>query len=70
MRLDKNGFVTSFEVAAVYLGLGEKDKALDFVEKAFEERDSWLVFTFRSHMFDSIRSESRFLKVLQEIGIQ
>jgi TolB-like protein len=69
MNLDKNGFVTSFEVAAVYLGLKEKDRALDYVEKAFEERDGWMAFAFRNYVFDSIRSEPRFVKVLQKMGL-
>ena len=41
-QLAKSRYVSSFQIAAIYAGLGEKDKAFAWLEKAYEERsEDW-----------------------------
>ncbi len=48
---------------------GEKDRALDFLEKAYQERDSLLVFLHLEPGFDPIRSDPRFQDLVRRVGV-
>jgi TolB-like protein/Tfp pilus assembly protein PilF len=55
--------------ALVHTGLGERDEALDWLEKAYEERDIWLTWLKQDPTFDSLRSEPRFTALIKKIGV-
>ncbi|HEX6126955.1 MAG TPA: winged helix-turn-helix domain-containing protein [Pyrinomonadaceae bacterium] len=57
-------------IAATYAALGESDKAFDLLERAFRERDSLLVYLKVEPMFDPLRSDPRFAKLLARIGLE
>jgi DNA-binding winged helix-turn-helix (wHTH) protein/TolB-like protein len=65
----KQRYVSPYTVATIYAGLGEKDQAFKWLEKAFEERDIWLMNLKVDPLFKSIRSEARFTSLLQRIGL-
>ena len=52
------GFVAS-AIAEVYIGLRDNELALDWLEKAFDEKDVWLR-PFQDPIYDTLRSEPRF----------
>jgi len=66
----KKGYVSSFWVAVVYLGLDEIDKTFEWLEKAYEERDSNLVYVTVPPPFDAIRSDPRYKKLLKKMGLE
>jgi hypothetical protein len=57
------------EVARVYVGLGDKDQALSWLERAYDERSDHLVFVKVDPAWDSLRSEPRFVQILRRIGL-
>jgi TolB-like protein/cytochrome c-type biogenesis protein CcmH/NrfG len=63
-------YVSSIYFAAIYMGLGEKDKALDWLERAYTERNDRLVYFGVDPIADPLRSEPRFTQLLHKIGIQ
>ncbi|HEU4875587.1 MAG TPA: winged helix-turn-helix domain-containing protein, partial [Pyrinomonadaceae bacterium] len=44
------------DIALIYVGLGEKDLAFDWLEKAFQERSPWLTHLRVDPRFDPLRS--------------
>lgn len=54
--------------ARVYTGLSERDRAFEWLEKGYEERDDKLVFLNCDPVWDSLRSDPRFASLLQRIG--
>ncbi len=58
--LSKQRYVSPFPVAWVHLGLGDKDRAFEFLEKAYEERAGRLVYLKVERAFDPLRSDPRF----------
>ena len=59
-----------FSVALIYLGLGENDKALDWLESAFERRLGWFIlFAKRDGRLDVLRNEPRFQSILQRMRL-
>lgn len=63
-------YVSSLYFAAVYMGLGEKSTALDWLDRAYQERNDRLVYLGVDPMADPLRSEPRFTELLRKIGIR
>jgi tetratricopeptide (TPR) repeat protein len=61
--------VSPFDIAWVYLGLGEKEAALAWMEKAFAERSGPLVYQKIEPALDSLRPDWRFQDLLRRIGL-
>jgi hypothetical protein len=56
-------------IAVVYAGLGAKDKAFEFLEKAYQERSSDLPYFLRADLrMDSLRTDPRFRDLLGRIN--
>ena len=60
---------SSFFIAAAEARLGEKDKAFEWLERAFEERAGLLIYLKIHPMFDELREDPRFEGLLSRIGI-
>lgn len=63
-------YVSPAELSVLYAGLGEKEQALDALEKAYIERDLQLQFLGSESHYDSLRSEPRFADLMQRVGLQ
>jgi serine/threonine-protein kinase len=55
--------------AMIYAGLGQKEQALEWLEKAYDERSNLLVYLKVEPIFDSLRSDPRFAKVLKDMRL-
>jgi TolB-like protein/Tfp pilus assembly protein PilF len=62
-------YVSAFDVATIYAGLGEKDKAFTWLDKAADERSSFLVYSKWEPRLDPLRSNPRFDQLLARIGL-
>ena len=66
-RTSRRRYVSPYDVATVYAGLGEKDEALLWLEKACDDRTGWLAFWVKvDPKFASLRSMPRFQNVLRQ----
>jgi Flp pilus assembly protein TadD len=59
----------SSALAAVYLGFGDKDKALELLDKSYEERSSALALLKAEPLWDSLRSDPRFQDLMRRVGL-
>ncbi len=62
-------YVSAFLVAGVYVGLGEKDKAFELLEKAYEERSGRLIYLGVEPAFDPLRSDPRFQNLVRRMRL-
>jgi TolB-like protein/Flp pilus assembly protein TadD len=65
----KREHVSGYGLALVYLGLGEKEQAVAALEKAYQLRDGFLPFLKVDPFFDSLRSDPRFIDLLQRLKL-
>jgi hypothetical protein len=56
-------------MAIIYVGLGKPDQAFGWLEKAYEERASYLIFLKMDPRLDSVRSDPRFPDLLQRMKL-
>jgi hypothetical protein len=60
---------TSYGIAVIYARLGEKDKALESLERAYAERQIAMTELSNEPAFDPLRSDERFRNLLHRIGL-
>jgi TolB-like protein/tetratricopeptide (TPR) repeat protein len=58
-------YVASPMIARIYLGLGEYETAIHWLEKGLEERSYWMTFLKTDPVYDPIRSHPRFRELLK-----
>ena len=62
-------FVSPYHFAYVYAGLGEADAAIDWLERAFEQRSGAIYGIKGSFLFKSLRSHPRFKALLRKMNL-
>ncbi len=68
-ELSKRRYVSPFYMALIHKGLGQKGKAFQWLERAYEERDHWLE-TLKVHPWlDSLRPDPRFGELLKKMRL-
>jgi len=70
-RLDamsKSRYVTPYGVALVYVGMGNKEEAFHWLDKAFDDRAHWLAWIRLDPRWDSLRSDPRYADLLRRVG--
>jgi serine/threonine-protein kinase len=59
-RQRERDYVSPVALATLHLGLGQHDRALDWAEKAYDERRGWLAYLTVNPLLDPVRGEPRF----------
>lgn len=68
-QMSSRRFVSPFCTAIVYLGLGDKERALDELDRAYVARSQWLTFLKVDRIYDPLRSDPRFVALLKKVGL-
>jgi predicted Zn-dependent protease len=63
------GRVSPYSVALIYTSLGKKREALDWLDRAVREKDTWVIWVKVLVEWDSLRSEPRFNELLRELKL-
>lgn len=66
-EMAKRQYVNSTAFADIYLGLGENEKALDWLEKSYEVQESACWYLTVDPIYDSVRNEPRFQALVQKV---
>ena len=62
-------YVQPMWIAVIHLGLGENDQAFDWMQKAYDDLSSWLVYLKVDPLFDPVRGDARFAALLRRVGL-
>ena len=68
-QLSQKRYVSPYHMAYVYTGLGEADRAMDFLERAYEERAGSVYGIKGSFLFTSLHSHPRFKTLLSKMNL-
>ena len=67
--LSQRRYVSPYHMAYVYTGLGEPDRAMDSLERAYEERAGGVYGIKGSFLFTTLRSHPRFAALLRKMNL-
>jgi hypothetical protein len=69
--LSKRKYVFAASKAQIYAGLGEKDKAFEWLEKAYQQRSIGSAEAIKVDViWDPLRSDPRFADLLRRMNLQ
>jgi len=69
LERSKQRYVSPYCLALVSVGLGERDEAILWLERAYKERESMVPEIGQDPAFDPLRSELRFLEILRRMNL-
>jgi eukaryotic-like serine/threonine-protein kinase len=67
-KMSPGGEVAPFNLALVYLGLGDRGRALDYLEQAYAASSEFLVWLKVDRIYDPLRSEPRFVALMKRLN--
>jgi serine/threonine protein kinase/Tfp pilus assembly protein PilF len=67
--LAKQKYVAPYFLAGIYVGLGDEERATEFLEKSYEEHSHWLIYLHLDPGMDGLRSNLRFQELLRRVGL-
>jgi hypothetical protein len=67
-QASEHHYVSPFYVSLIYAWLDDKERALDFLYQAYEDRFEWMVQLNVDPVWDFIRSDPRFSELLRRLG--
>ena len=68
-RLQARPHVAAHAVAAVHLGMGNVDAAIDWFDSAIEQHSMWVIWLKMEPMYDTLRASPRFSSLLAKVGL-
>ncbi len=66
--MSAGGKVAPFNLAVVYLGLGDRTRALDYLEQAYTANSLSLAWLKVDRIYDPLRSEPRFIALMKRLN--
>ncbi len=68
-KLSKGKYVAPYFLAGIHVGLGQEDRAIECLEKAYAERSHWLIYLHIDPGMDTLRYHPRFKDLLRRVGL-
>ena len=70
LSTSKQKYVSAFDIAMIYTGLGEKDNAFDWLKKAIDEHSYLLIYLNVDPILDPLRTDKRFNKLREKMNLK
>jgi len=68
-RKAKSGYVSPYNIATLYAGIEAKDDAFQWLDTAYEERDTGILALRTDFSLDGLRSDPRYAELLRKVGL-
>jgi len=69
VKMAKQRYVSPYFFAGIHIGLGENDRAMEYLEKCYEEHSHWLLYLHLDPALDNLRASPGFQSLLQRVGL-
>ncbi len=68
LKSSSERYVSPYNLALIYNGLGERDEALKWLERGYEQRDQRMVFLKVEPKWNNLRGDPRFQDLMRRVG--
>ena len=68
-KLAKQKYVAPYFLAGIHIGLGETERAIEYLEKCYQEHSHWLIYLHLDPSMDGLRGDPGFQDILRRIGL-
>jgi serine/threonine-protein kinase len=66
-EISENMYVSAYDMASIYVGLGQSDEALNWLQKAYNEHAYLMIYLKVDPLMDPLRPKKQFKKIIQKI---
>jgi predicted Zn-dependent protease len=70
LEFSKHGYMVAVQRASVYVGLGNAEKAFEWLDKGYNEHNTQLSYLKIDPVWQSLRSDARYAALLKKIGLE
>jgi TolB-like protein/DNA-binding winged helix-turn-helix (wHTH) protein/Tfp pilus assembly protein PilF len=70
LALSQHRYVSPHSMMHIYIGLGDRDKAFEWLEQSYQQRTNGMIWLAVWPGFDSIRDDRRFDTYLRRVGLK
>ncbi len=70
LNLSKERYVSPYQIALIYNGLGERDKTFAWLERGFEQRDPRMTFLKVEPKWNNLRAEPQFAGLMRRMNLE
>jgi eukaryotic-like serine/threonine-protein kinase len=67
--LSRQRYVSAYDIALIHVGLGDTERAMQWLERAYQERSDGLVFLKVDPRLDGLQSDPRFASLVRRLGL-
>lgn len=68
-ELAKEKYVAPYFFAGIHIGLGESERAIEYLQKCYEEHSHWLIYLHLDPSMDDLRDNPDFQALLRRVGL-
>jgi tetratricopeptide (TPR) repeat protein len=69
VELSRQKYVSTYFLSGICLGLGQQDRAMEYLGRAYTERSHWLLYLHIDPSMDGLRSNPLFQDLLRRVGL-
>ena len=69
VKLSREKYVAPYFLAGIHIGLGEDERAIECLERAYAERSHWVIYLHIDPTMDALRYNPRFQGLLRRVGL-
>jgi serine/threonine protein kinase/tetratricopeptide (TPR) repeat protein len=69
-ELSEQGYSLNYDIAFIYCGLGDKEKAFEWLEKAYKEKEEGMEYLKVDPAWEILRSDPRFKSLLKRLNLE
>ena len=62
-------YASAYAIAAIYAGLGDRERMFQYLDAAYREHSHWLVWLKRDPRWDEFRADPRFENLVRKVGL-
>ncbi|MBI3005652.1 MAG: protein kinase [Ignavibacteriales bacterium] len=70
LEQSKKTYVSAYDIASIYVGLGDNERTFEWLEKAYNERSSYLIHISWDPRFERLHDDPKFRQVLKNMGFE
>jgi tetratricopeptide (TPR) repeat protein len=68
-KLSRHKYVSPYFLAGIHIGLGEDGRAIECLEKAYEDHSHWLIYLPMDPSMDALRDDEKFQGLVRRLGL-
>jgi TolB-like protein/serine/threonine protein kinase/Tfp pilus assembly protein PilF/class 3 adenylate cyclase/alpha-beta hydrolase superfamily lysophospholipase len=68
-EISEHRYVSAYDLALIHSGLGQKEECFEWLNRAHEIHDGWMIYITVDPRWQSLRSDARFARIVQRVGL-